>query len=229
MPPSNTNKQGLSSWWAIREVDSLFATLGRYRRLVRLGKWSLAGIAGFLTVVLIAWPLLTKDRSGLRVSFNSGATSPSEAPAAAPVMLNPHYSGFGEAGQQYEMTGSQATQQTPTRVIIANVLATMTKPDGSRYTLTAARADYFQDQKRIELYEQVTLVDGVGNTFVTPHATVDTATMHITGQEGIEGVGNLGKLVATSFEIRDKGTRFIFTRGAEPVHVTLTRATKTRE
>jgi LPS export ABC transporter protein LptC len=221
---SSKRHEGLSAWWAVREVDSLFARLGRYTRFVLYGKWSLLLAALLLTASLIIWPLVSVDKSGLRISFvDSNAVK--QLPTS-PVMDNPEYSGNGKNGQQYKITGKTATQKSATLIIIDTVEATMTKQDGGWRILTAQRGEYHQDAKRMDLFGNVTLVDGQGTNFVTEQASIETETSRVYGTNPIIGEGNMGKLVASGFEITDNGDHIRFTGDKTPVKVTITRAAK---
>ncbi len=226
MEPKETSKRhdGLSAWWAMREVESLFARLGRYTRFVMYGKWSLVVVAVLLTASLIIWPLVTKDNSGLRISFTE--TSPVKSKPTSPVMQSPTYSGSGTGGQQYKITGKIATQQTATLIRIDAVEAALTKPDGSWRILTADWAEYRQDKRQVDLYGNVTVLDAQGTNFVTEHATIETNTSRIYGTKRIVGDGNMGKLVASGFEITDNGKRIRFTGGESPVKLTIKRTAK---
>lgn len=218
-------REGFSAWWAVREVDHLFGKLGRYTRFVAYSKWSLLGVALVLTASLIAWPLLTKDRSGMRISFVDSKTATGEKPAS-PVMNDPEYNGIGEAGQQYKINGKSATQKTSTLVLIDAVEGQMLKPDGKWFSLTADRAEYQQDKKIIDLYGTVTVIDDQGTEFVTSHATIEMDTMHTYGNETITGSGPMGNILASGFEIGDNGNHIVFTRGDAPVKVKVDRAAK---
>ncbi len=81
----------------MREVDHLIGKLGIYTRFVFYSKRALVAVAGTLVLALIAWPLLTKDRTGLRISFVDSKTA-SKANVARPVMDSPEYRGEGEDG-----------------------------------------------------------------------------------------------------------------------------------
>ena len=200
--------------------------LGRYTRFVLYSKRLLLVVAGILTVALISFPLLTKDRAGLRVSFVDSKTA-AENKAASPVMDDPEYRGQGASGQQYKMTGKTATQATPTLVIIDHAEGQELMTNGKWYQLSADRADYQQDKKIVDLYGNVTLYDMNGTTFVTEHATVEMQPMHIWGTDTITGTGNMGNIVASAFEIEDNGDHIIFKRGADKqVHTTVIRATQ---
>lgn len=216
---------GFSAWWAVREVDHLIGKLGRYTRFVFYSKRALVVVAAILTLALIAFPLLTKDRSGLRVSFVDSKTAAANK-VASPVMDNPEYRGQGSSGQQYKITGKTATQSTPTLVIIDHAEGQELMTTGKWYQLTADRAEYQQDKKIVELYGNVNVYDMNGTNFVTEHATVEMQTMHIWGTDRITGTSDMGNIVASAFEIEDNGDHIIFKRGAEPVHTTVVKAAK---
>lgn len=217
--PKESEKE--HGWWAVREIDHLFGRFRRYTRFVIYSKWSLLSVAGLLVLALIAWPLITKDKSGLRVSFvdkNSVKGAPE-----SPVMENPEYRGSSANGQQYRVVGTRAIQKTASLIILENVNAQMMKPSGAWYALSAKRAEYDQEKKRIELFEDVTVIDTKATSFTTPKAMVETDTMRVYGREKVEGDGAMGKLVASGFEISDKGNHITFVGGAKQLTVTVNR------
>lgn len=218
-------KKGLSAEWAVAEVDHLFGKLGRYTRFVILSKWFLMVFALGLITTLIALPLLSKDRSGLRVSFVDTAVKTGKD-AARPVMSNPEYRGTDAKGQQFKINGLRATQTTQTLVTIDQVEAQMVTDGGGWRSLTATRADYDQEKKTIDLVGEVTLIDDKGYSFLTEEATVDMNTNVVVGKKRITGTGPMGNLLASGFEIRDSGTRIVFTGGAERVQLHIDRSKK---
>ena len=209
----------------MREVDHLIGKLGRYTRFVGYSKIALLAIAGVLTVSVMLWPLLQKDRSGLRISFVDSKTA-AGALVASPVMENPEYRGQGDKGQQYTIHGKTATQKTPNLMLIDTVEGQMLRADGKWYHLTADRAEYQQDKKIVDLYGNVNVIDMNGTRFVTSHATVEMQTMHIYGSDPITGTGQTGNIVASGFEIEDNGTHTTFTRGDQQVHTTVIKAAR---
>lgn len=211
--------------WAVREVDHLFARLGRYTRFVVYSKWSLLALALLLVSSLIAWPLLTRDRSGLRISFVDQKTADGEP--SSPVMKNPEYRGVGADGQHYKINGASATQKTPGLMIIETVEAQMLRADGGWYSLSADRAEYRQDRKQIELLGNVTVIDGTANQFITSRATIETEESRVYGNEEVYGSGDLGNILANGFEINDKGNHIRFVGDSErQLKVTMLRAKK---
>ncbi len=189
MDDAPAKKKGLSDNWAVREVDHLFARLGYYTRFVGYSKWFLGVVALVLLVSLIAWPLLTKDRSGIRVSFVDNGGKTPQQPAASPVMNSPEYRGVTDAGDQYKFNGVKATQMTPTLIRMEQIEGQLLRHDGRWYSLDADHGDYHQDTKILELTGNVTVLDDRGYSFTTTQATMNTATSDITGNAPVVARG----------------------------------------
>ena len=224
-PPQS--KRMSSATWAVREVDHLFSKLGRYTRFVLYSKWFLGVFAFALLTSLIAWPLLTKDRSGIRMSFIDNTVKPGQK-ASSPVMSNPEYRGSNAAGEQFKVNGVKATQISQSLAVIDQVEAQMLRKNGGWLSLTADKAEYHQDAKKIELISNVTVIDDRGYSFITSRATIDTKTNDTYGNESISGTGPLGNVLASGFEIRDKGAHIIFKGGTQRVQLHIDRAKKKR-
>src|SRR5262249_6618623 len=151
-----------------------------YTKFVLFSKWFLGVFAIVLMSSLIAWPLLTKDRSGIRITF-MGTGNPNNA--ASPVMEHPQYEGSDAKGQQFKVTGIRATQKTPELVLIEKVDGQLIRANGGWSSLNADTAEYRQKQNHLELIGNVVISSDTGYIFNTPRASVDTKTMHITGNE----------------------------------------------
>ncbi len=220
--PVQPDRARLSDHWAAREVDHLFGRFSRLTRVVLVSKWFLAIVATILLVVLIVVPMLEK-RSGARLSFVSdeASTLTKSDGANAPSMAKPVYEGTDAKGRQYRITGGRATQITADMIELDNVEAMLENGD-SFISVTADKAQYKQEEKKVELIGNVNVLHGKGYSFVTPSATVDTATMDVTGNQEISGEGPMGKMLATGFEIRDNGKSIHF-GGTGRVNVTFHR------
>ncbi len=218
--PSEKRLRGAD--WAVNEVDQLFSRLGRYTRFVLYSKWFLMLFAVGLMSALIAVPLISKNRSGIRVSFVDAA-SIAKGTSSQPMMSNPEYSGTGAKGEQFKVAGARAIQLSPTQIRIERVEAQMISPNGSWRSLTADGADYDQTAKMIALAGSVTLVDEQGYSFTTDAATVNMNSMEVVGNSPIQGVGPMGNLLASSFKIMDSGKRIMFMGGAQPVRLRIER------
>lgn len=203
-------RSGLAASWAAREVDHLFATLGRYTRFVAYGKWSLSLLVIVIIALVIAWPHLVREKAGLRVSFLAAPSQMAQQAGVSPEMAHPVYDGVDDHGQKYSVTGSVAIQQTPTYIILKDMRSELQRTDGSTIKISADRADYMQDKDLLQLSGNVTVVDQGGYTFTTNAATVETKTSHIWGKDEVTGIGPSGTLLATGFEIKDNGNSIHF-------------------
>lgn len=225
MSAEKAQKHGLSASWAVREVDHLIGRLTRYTRFVLYSKWFLGLFALVLMVSLIAFPLLTKDRSGIRVSFVDQAGKAKQQ-AAAPAMSNPQYSGTTEDGGQFKIHGIRATQITPSQVNVERVEGQLLKANGTWMSMSAEQALYDQTANTITLTGGVTLITDDGYNFMTERAFIDTKTTDMSGDQPISGTGPAGNILASRFEIRDKGAHIRFLRGDTPVKLHIDRAKK---
>lgn len=208
--------------WAAQEVDQLFTRLARYTRFVVLSKWFLMLFAVGLMAALIAVPLVSKDRSGIRVSFIDKKLTGKD-PASSPVMNHPEYSATSDKGDQFNVKGIRAMQISASRITVEGVEAQMIAADGSWRSLTAGRAEYDQAARTILLTGHVALLDAQGHSFTTESARVNLATMEVEGDQPIQGVGPLGNLLASTFKIMDSGKRIIFYGGTTPLKLTIER------
>lgn len=212
MEPDSPHTAFRSAHWAAKEVDLLFSRFRRYTQFVLFSKWFLGVFAIALLASLIAWPLLSKDSSGIRISFTDVGVA-NNGNVASPVMNNPEFRGSGEHGQQYKISGTKATQVTPSLVVLEPVEAQLLQQSGSWMSLTANRADYHQDSKMIELSGAVNVINNQGYSFITEHAFVDADSMDMHGEVPVSGTGPFGNLLASGFVITDDGQHIVFTNG----------------
>ncbi len=185
-------------------VEDLFARLTRYTRFVLFSKWFLAIFAVLVIAFLIGWPILTRDTSGMRVSFVVTENKDGSR-AISPMMKNPRYQGVDKKGQKYTVTALQGVQRTPLIIDLEKVQADMFMTDESWLSLTADRAEFHDDSKLLYLLGNVTMFHDGGYSVVTERAVVDTNTSQAAGDMQVSGQGPMGNLLATGFEIRDNG------------------------
>ncbi|WP_417230038.1 LPS export ABC transporter periplasmic protein LptC [Brevundimonas sp.] len=77
--------------------------------------------------------------------------------------------------------------------------------------MTADAGVYNEVARTVTIGPNVRITDGgSGFTLTTPEAVVDTATGIVTGSKGVEGVGPLGTISASSYAIYDQGERVVF-------------------
>ena len=206
----------------LREADRVFGYLSRYTRFVLFSKWFLGVVSIIGITALIAWPLLTRDKSGVRVSFVM-TEGKNGMPSITPVMNKPRYEGTDERGRKYTITADQAEQKPDKKIGLKNVAADMFTEQGAWLSLTAAGGEFNDITKILTLTGAVTLYHEEGYQFVTERAEIDTNTSEARGDLPISGQGPMGKLLATGFEIKDNGNYILFGRKGR-VTMTLNRA-----
>jgi lipopolysaccharide export system protein LptC len=187
------------------QVEDLFSRLARYTRFVLFSKWFLAIFAVIVIIFLVGWPLLTRDTSGMRVSFVVTENADGSH-AVSPMMKNPNYQGVDKKGQKYRVTALRAVQRTPVIIDMEKVQADMFMSDKSWLSLTADKAEFHDDTKLLYLLGNVTMFHDGGYSFLTDRAVVDTNTSQAAGDRAVTGQGPMGNLLATGFEIRDNGS-----------------------
>jgi lipopolysaccharide export system protein LptC len=187
----------------------------------------LGALALVLLLGLVLWPVLTKDRSGLRISFtDKGSAGAPAQPTDSPVMNTPEYRGITNKGEQFVINGTKATQITPTLMRVEKMTSHLIRLDNAWDAVSSDWADYHQDTKIIELFGNVTATNDKGYVFVTSHATVDTNTSDVHGDQPVTGTGPMGNILASRFEIMDSGAHIVFMGGAQQVHVHIDRNKK---
>ena len=205
MPDEFGKKKGLSANWAVREVDQLFGKLTRYTRFVLYSKWSLAVLALLLMAVLIAWPYVTRNDSGVRVSFIGSAGQLVSKTGLAPRMQNPRFEGVTDAGDTFKVTGAMAIQEANNVVVVEKVNGELIRKNGQWLSLSADNATYYQAQNLLDLKGNVNVINDQGYNILTDAARVDTRSMRVVGDGVISGTGPSGALSANGFEMTDNG------------------------
>nr|WP_314433212.1 LPS export ABC transporter periplasmic protein LptC [uncultured Brevundimonas sp.] len=77
--------------------------------------------------------------------------------------------------------------------------------------LTAGGGTYNEQGRTVTLGPDVKISDGgTGFVLTTPEAVVNTNTGVVTGSKGVQGVGPLGTINASSYAIYDQGQRVVF-------------------
>lgn len=185
-------------------MEDLFSRLTRYTRFVLFSKWFLAIFAVVVIAFLIGWPLLTRDTSGIRVSFVVAETKDGSR-ALSPVMKNPNFQGVDKKGQKYTLTALHGVQRTPIIIDLEKVQADIFTTDTSWLSLSSDKAEFHDDTKLLYLLGNVTIFHDGGYSVATERAVVDTNNSQASGDMPVRGQGPMGNLLATGFEIRDNG------------------------
>ncbi len=168
----------------------------------------------------------------LRVTFVSAALSiiglvasyviyntknPEPAPPVAQVqdidpgkmlIVNPVYTGRDESNGQYVVKAETAATLSEEETITELVRPQLGRGDDPN--VTAARGVYDDQNKTLELFDEVQLQTSGGFVFDTSTAKIDIKKDRIVGEEAVEGTGPMGDIKADGYEILNGGERVVF-------------------
>lgn len=125
---------------------------------------------------------------------------------------NPVFRGQDAQGRSF-MIGAEGAVRDPQTGFFRLIGPVMRLNLGGRKVteMTADGGIYNEAARTVTIGPNVKITDGgSGFTLTTPEAVVDTATGVVTGSKGVEGVGPLGTISASSYAIFDQGERVVF-------------------
>ncbi len=135
-------------------------------------------------------------------------------------MINPRFYGRDTSNRAFVLGAQVATREVAsTRTVTLSAPSVTLDADGANPThVQAAKGVYLEDQRQLSLVGQVQLKDGRGYSFLTPKALVDTTNGHVSGDSGVQGDGPLGRIVASSYGVYDRGKRIVM-KGDVHAHI----------
>ena len=179
-----------------------------YSRFVGLMKWGLPALAGFLVVLVLAWPGMLKRKEGFQLSF-SGLRGLGEEEL---TMLNPRFMGVDRKNQPFVITADSANQDpaTPRLVTLERLQADITLTDGSWLSLIAASGLYRQAEQRLTLEGPIGIYSDSGYELHLRRAEAALAEGAAWSDDGVEGQGPFGHIRADRMRIENQGERMFF-------------------
>lgn len=180
-----------------------------YSFFVGFLKVTLPAVAVALILLIIAWPQLQFDDGAVSVSLSD--LGPEQAENLS--MLNPRFQGMDERNRPFNVTASEASQQTgdSSEVALDAPRADLTLDDGSALALSAESGVYDRKAKTLNLDGEVTLLHDRGMEILTEEAEVDLEAGRAQGNAPVAGQGTTGDLTAEGFVVLDRGKRILFT------------------
>ena len=178
---------------------------------IRFWRRALPGVIVAIAGVLVLW---VAGRS-LIVRL----TTPS-AKDAGVRMVNPRFYGRDSSNRAFVLGASDASRNTPDgrTVTLAAPVMTLDAEGASPTHVQAISGAYSEDKHRLVLDGRVNLKTGLGYSFVTPKAVVDTTSGGVSGDSGVQGDGPLGRVVASSYGVYDRGARVVM-KGDVHAHI----------
>jgi len=191
----------------MRADEARIATEGaqwrRRSKRVRLLRRVLPVVILLLAGATVTWTVVRSVMSGVE----------RKASQTQEVRLdNPMFRGQDAQGRSF-MIGAEGAVRDPQTGFFRLIGPVMRLNLGGRKVteMTADGGIYNEAARTVTIGPNVKITDGgSGFTLTTPEAVVDTATGIVTGSKGVEGVGPLGTISASSYAIYDQGERVVF-------------------
>ena len=135
-------------------------------------------------------------------------------------MVNPRFYGRDTSNRAFVLGAAAASRDMTTgKTVTLSGPSVTLDADGANPThVQATQGVYREDQRKLDLTGQVQLKDGRGYSFSTPQAQVDTTTGAVSGHSGVTGDGPLGRVVASSYGVYDRGQRIVM-KGDVHAHI----------
>ena len=186
----------------------------RHRHTERIQFWRkalpmvIAGIAGLLVLWIGGRSLIT------RLAAGSGPRN------AGVRMVNPRFYGRDSSNRAYVLGAAEASRNLSNgkTVTLSGPTVTLDADGASPTHVQATRGVYREDQRKLSLDGKVQVLQGGGFSFSTPKAVVDTNTGLVSGEAGVQGDGPLGRIVASSYGVYDRGRRVVL-KGDVRAHI----------
>jgi lipopolysaccharide export system protein LptC len=175
-----------------------------YTRAVRALRYVLPTIALFLIGLVVAWPQLVGNGSGLIAPM----LAPGQIDGADVMrMHNPRYVGRTSAAEPFEVRAASAhlDPTQPNRVHLDQLAADIATAGTRQVRLLAVSGLYDRDTENVNLSGGIEVTTSDGYRFETPSALLKLERGRVVGREPIAGSGPGGTIAAERFEFRDGG------------------------
>jgi len=187
-----------ASLWAPRRQLTLAQARRRSERVKVLRMVFVAGAAisiGFFAGHIIKSALTSESRP-VRVTKDESVT-----------MVNPRFTGRDSTGQSFQITADAARRRLGTDQTVDLTAPVMRDEAGSQ--VSAPTGMYDRDAGILELYDNVSITDASGYTFVSSGARVYVGEGRVEGLSPLQGKGPLGDIRCDSYEVLDDGNRIV--------------------
>jgi len=187
-----------ASLWAPRRQLTLAQARKRSERVRMLRMLFVACAAvsiGFFAGHVIK-SALTSDSRPVSVTKDESVT-----------MVNPRFTGRDSTGQSFQITADAARRRRGTDQTVDLVAPILNDEAGSR--VSAPSGMYDRGAGILELYDDVSITDASGYTFVSKGARVYVGEGRVEGLSPLQGKGPLGDIRCDSYEVLDDGNRIV--------------------
>ncbi len=143
-------------------------------------------------------------------------TAPRQSGDAVVKMTNPRFYGR-DAGDKAFVVAAQSAERRTTgspQIVLTGPSLTLDAENPEGMTkVQAQRGIYREKQRQVSLEGGVNISNGRGYRFSAPQAVIDTQKGQVTGDQGVQGQGPLGRIAASSYGVYDGGRRMVFKGG----------------
>ncbi|MEZ6000220.1 hypothetical protein [Hyphomonas sp.] len=123
------------------------------------------------------------------------------------TMVNPRFTGRDSTGQSFQITADAARRRRGMDQAVDLVGPVLTDEAGSQ--VRAPSGMYDRAAGILELYDDVSITDASGYTFMSLGARVFVGEGRIEGLSPLQGKGPLGDIRCDSYEVLDDGNRIV--------------------
>lgn len=180
--------------------------IARRRFLVLIVKWVLPVVALALLTTVAAWPELSRDVAGSRLTLRRGGVDPESG-----QLTHARYNGVDLHARPYTVTADFAKQPTQDRIDLTMPVGDMTLENGTWLRGEGQQGVYMQQSGQLDLSGNVTLYRDDGITLQTDMATLDVKQGAAASAAMVHVEGPFGTLDAQGFTLLDKGSAIQFT------------------
>lgn len=187
-----------ASLWAPRRQLTLAQARKRSERVRMLRMLFVASAAvaiGFFAGHVIK-SALTSDSRPVSVSKDESVT-----------MVNPRFTGRDSTGQSFQITADAARRRRGEDQTVDLIAPVLNDEAGS--LVSAPSGMYDRAAGILELYDDVSITDASGYTFVSMGARVHVGEGRIEGLSPLQGKGPLGDIRCDSYEVLEDGNRIV--------------------
>jgi lipopolysaccharide export system protein LptC len=143
-------------------------------------------------------------------------TTPSQSGNAVVKMTNPRFYGRDSKNHAFVVAAQSAErrQNGQRQIVLIGPSLTLDAENPEQQTrVQATRGVYREQQRQVSLEGGVSIANGRGYSFTAPRAVIDTQKGHVTGNQGVQGQGPLGRIAASQYGVYDGGRRMVFSGG----------------
>ncbi len=194
--------------WILRQPPRM-SVGDHYSIFVGFMKVLLPAVAVALILLVFAWPKFVLDDNRFRLNISE--LGPDQAESL--TMLNARFEGVDVENRPYMLTADMATQSDREKDLIDLELpkADITLQDGAWLALTARRGQYRRESQVLDLIGSVSLFHDQGFELLTESAQIDLENGTASGNQPVQGQGEMGLIEAEGFRVYDRGARILFT------------------